>query len=347
MTPKDIPLEVEPTAGPGLRGGLFNGRNLRLGGRDMRGLILFGLVAVVLVVVARTTTDTFFTESNFTNIMRQMVTNGLLSLGMLMVILTGGIDLSVGCVVAFAAISAVGLTYDQLDRYTSFPVPLAMAAAIVTGLLFGSANGILVARFKLAPFVVTLATMTTIRGLTFVFSDVPLRPSADVKDQFRWIGATTVGPVPVAIIVVAVAFALGWVFLNRTPLGRSIVAIGGNRETVRLAGISVTRGIVIAYMICGGLAALAGVILASRMGNVQPSLGVAFELDAIAACVIGGADLAGGKGSIHGTLAGVVILQLMNNLLSLWGVQDFWQQVFKGLIIILVILMQSQARRRN
>jgi ribose/xylose/arabinose/galactoside ABC-type transport system permease subunit len=151
----------------------------------------------------------------------------------------------------------------------------------------------------------------------------------------------------VAILVVLLAFAAGWVFLNRTPSGRSLIAIGGNRETVRLAGISVSRGIITAYMICGGLAALAGIILASRLGNVQPSLGQAFELDAIAACVIGGADLAGGKGSIHGTLAGVVILQLMNNLLSLWGVQDFWQQVFKGLIIILVILMQSLASRRR
>jgi ribose/xylose/arabinose/galactoside ABC-type transport system permease subunit len=317
------------------------------GNTRLRGVIVFVAVALVLVVVARLTTDIFFTESNMTNIMRQMVTNGLLSLGMLMVILTGGIDLSVGCVVAFAAISAVGLTYDQLDRYTSFPVAAAMGCALLTGLFFGAVNGVLVAKFKLAPFVVTLATMTTIRGLTYVFSPVPLRPTAEAKGTFRWIGATTLGPVPVAIIVVAVAFGIGWVFLNRTPLGRSLIAIGGNRETVRLAGISVNRGIIVAYMICGGLAALAGVILASRTGNVQPSFGVAFELDAIAACVIGGADLAGGKGTIQGTLAGVVILQLMNNLLSLWNVQDFWQQVFKGLIIILVILMQSQARRKQ
>jgi ribose/xylose/arabinose/galactoside ABC-type transport system permease subunit len=156
-----------------------------------------------------------------------------------------------------------------------------------------------------------------------------------------------VGPFPVAILVVLAAFVIGWVFLNRTPTGRSVIAIGGNAETVRLAGISVRRGIVIAYMICGGLAALAGVILASRLGNVQPSLGVAFELDAIAACVIGGASLAGGKGSVQGTFAGVVILQLMNNLLSLWGIQDFWQQVFKGLIIILVILAQSLTSKRH
>jgi ribose/xylose/arabinose/galactoside ABC-type transport system permease subunit len=316
-------------------------------GRDLTGLVLFALVAVALVVLASATTDTFLTEANFTNVMRQMVTNGLLSLGMLMVILTGGIDLSVGCVVAFAAISAVGFTYDQLGKYLALPVVVAMVAAVLTGLVFGFLNGVLVAKFNLAPFVVTLASMTTIRGLTFVFSPVPLRPAEQVRADFRWIGSTTIGPIPVAILVVAVAFAIGWVFLNRTPTGRSIIAIGGNRETVRLAGISVSRGIIIAYMICGGLAALAGIILASRMGNVQPSLGQAFELDAIAACVIGGADLAGGKGSIRGTLAGVVILQIMNNLLSLWGVQDFWQQVFKGLIIILVILVQSQARRRQ
>jgi ribose/xylose/arabinose/galactoside ABC-type transport system permease subunit len=320
---------------------------LAIGGRDITGLVLFALVAVVLVIVAYTTTDVFFTTSNLTNIMRQVVTNGLLSLGMLMVILTGGIDLSVGCIVAFSAMAAVGLAQDQLGVYTTFPVWLAMVCAIGTGLVFGFLNGFLIARFNLAPFVVTLASMTTIRGLTFVFSPVPLRPADAIKAQFRWLGATTVGPFPVAIFVLVACFVVGWVFLNRTPTGRSLAAIGGNRETVRLAGISVRKGIVLAYMICGALAALAGIILASRMGNVQPSLGVAFELDAIAACVIGGADLAGGKGTVRGTFAGVVILQLMNNLLSLWHVQSFWQQVFTGLIIILVILMQSQTRRKS
>lgn len=295
--------------------------------------LAFAGVLVALIVVAALTTDGFFTENNLRNLSRQMVTTGLLSLGMLLVIYTGGIDLSVGSILALAGILATGLS-------ASMPIPLAMAIAIGAGVGCGAVNGVLVGRFLLAPFIVTLATLTTIRGLAFVYSETPIQ-ATDVG--FLALGTNQVGPVPLATIVMLVAFAIAWVFINRTAPGRAIVAIGGNSEAVRLAGISVPRHLVLAYVISGFCAGLAGVILASRVGIAQPSVGVAFELDAIAACVIGGASLAGGRGSVVGTLFGVVVLALIDNLLNFYGVQSFWQQVLKGLIIVVVVL----ARRRE
>ena len=293
----------------------------------------FAVAFVVLLVVAATTTESFLTDDNITNLLRQSVTTGLLSLGMLMVILTGGIDLSVGSVVALAGIVAAGLAAD-------LPVPLAMAIGIATGVACGAINGVLVAHFRLAPFVVTLAALTTIRGLSYVYSETPITPT---EISFLTLGTETIGPIPIAALIVLVAFALAWVFLTRTTVGRSIVAIGGNSEAVRLAGINVPRHVLLTYVISGLLAGLAGVILASRVGIAQPSVGVAFELNAIAACVIGGARLSGGRGSVLGTLGGVVLLALIDNLLTLYEVQSYWQQVLKGLIIVAVVL----ARRRD
>jgi ribose transport system permease protein len=200
-----------------------------------------------------------------------------------------------------------------------------------------------VARFRLAPFVVTLAALTTIRGLAYVYSETPITPT---EASFLSLGTNTIGPIPVAAIVVVIAFALTWVFLTRTTVGRAIIAIGGNGEAVRLAGINVQRHLILAYMISGFCAGLAGVVLASRVGIAQPSVGVAFELNAIAACVIGGASLAGGRGSVIGTLGGVVLLGLIDNLLTLYDVQSYWQQVLKGLIIAAVVLARRQESER-
>jgi ribose transport system permease protein len=303
--------------------------------RNNRSLLINGsfvVAFIVLVIVAAFTSDAFLTESNFTNLLRQMVTTGLLALGMLVVILTGGIDLSVGSIVALTGIMAAGLA-------ANVPVPVAMIAAVLVGVACGSANGVLIARFRLAPFVVTLGALTTIRGLAFVYSETPITPT-DVG--FLSLGTNNIGPVPIAAIVMLACFALVWVFLSRTAAGRALIAIGGNREAVRLAGIGVSRHLLLAYAISGFCAGLAGVILASRVGIAQPSVAVGFELNAIAACVIGGASLAGGRGTVVGTLGGVVLLALIDNLLTLYDVQSYWQQVLKGLIIVFVVLARRQ-----
>ncbi len=295
---------------------------------------IFMVAFFVLMLIAASASDVFFTPRNLLNLSRQIVTNGLLSLGMLVVILTGGIDLSVGPIVALAGILAAGLT-DQIG------LPLAVLVGLAVGVLAGTLNGFLVARFKLAPFIVTLATMSSFRGLIYIYSEIPQVPE---NPAFRkLLGGGFIGPMPIAALVMLACFPLVWVFLNRTTVGRAIVAIGGNEEAVRLAGINVGRHILLAYVISGLFAGMAGVLLASRLGIAQPSVGVGYELDAIAAVVIGGGILGGGGGGAIGTFGGVLVLGLIDNLLNLFNVQSYYQQVFKGLIIVFAVL----ARRKE
>jgi ribose transport system permease protein len=307
-------------------------------GAAIRGVrvVDYGFMAafVALVLLSALTSEVFFTERNLVNLARQIVTNGLISLGMLIVILTGGIDLSVGAVLALAGILGAGLQAD-------LPLGVALVAALVAGSVAGGVNGALVARFRLAPFIVTLATLSSYRGLVFVYSSTPITPE---DPSFRTLlGGGYVGSVPVPVVVMVVAYILVWLFLGRTLPGRAIVAIGGNAEAVRLAGIGVRRHLVLAYLLSGLLSALAGVLLVSRLGIAQPNVGVGYELDAIAACVIGGAVLGGGGGSVAGTFGGVLILGLIDNLLNLYNVQTFYQQILKGVIIVVAVL----ARRRE
>jgi ribose/xylose/arabinose/galactoside ABC-type transport system permease subunit len=252
------------------------------------------------------------------------------------VILTGGIDLSVGPVVAFAAIVVSGMIQNQ-----GLPLPVAILIALFVGALAGAFNGFMISRFKLQPFIVTLATLGAIRGLVYVYSETPITPQ---DTSFRTIfGTPFLGPFTLSVLIMLVAFWLGSLFLNRTTAGRAILAIGGNEEAVRLAGINVRRHILLAYIISGVCSATAGVLLASRLGIAQPSVGAGFELDAIAACVIGGAVLGGGGGTVIGTFGGVIVLGLIDNLLNLFNVQAYYQQIFKGLIILFAVL----ARRKE
>jgi len=295
----------------------------------------YGFMAafVILILIAASFSDVFFTQRNISNLFRQIVTNGLISLGMLTVILTGGIDLSVGSIVALSAILVSGLQQQV-------PLPLAILAALAAGGLVGVINGVLVAHFNLAPFIVTLATLGAVRGTVYVYSETPQTPS-DLT--FRALLGGFIGPVPVAAIIMLICFPLVWVFLNRMAAGRAIVAIGGNQEAVRLAGINVGQHIILAYVISGFFSAVAGVLLAARLGIAQPSVGVGYELDAIAACVIGGAVLGGGGGGAIGTFGGVFTLGLIDNLLNMFNVQTYYQQILKGLIILFAVL----ARRKE
>jgi ribose/xylose/arabinose/galactoside ABC-type transport system permease subunit len=310
--------------------GRLSGERLRRRWADYGFMVLF----VALVLISASASNVFFTQQNLSNLFRQIVTNGLLSLGQLVVVLTGGIELSVGSVVALGAILSSGLQNQII-------LPLAILIALAAGLLVGTVNGLVIARFKLPPFIVTLATMSAVRGVVYVYSEVPQVPS---NPAFRTLlGGGFIGPVPVPAIIMVVAFALVWVFLNQTTAGRAIVGIGGNEEAVRLAGINVRVHILLAYLISGFFAAMAGILLASRLAIAQPSLGVGYELDSIAACVIGGAVLGGGGGGAVGTFGGVLILGMISNLLNLFGVQTYYQQIVKGLIIVFAVL----ARRKG
>jgi ribose/xylose/arabinose/galactoside ABC-type transport system permease subunit len=313
------------------------GSRLGLGGagdRRRRWLDLaLPVVLVALVAFAAVASDTFLTQANISNLLRQIVTNGLISLGMLIVILSGGIDLSVGSVVALSAILVSGLQ-------ASMPTTAAILVAIGAGALVGLINGWVIARFQIAPFIVTLASLSAIRGFVYVVSETPEVPT---DPWFLQIGSAFLGPVPAIFVLLVAAYLLMSFFVNRTTPGRAIVAIGGNEEAVRLAGINVRGHLVLAYVLCATFAAIAGVVLASRVGISQPSVAVGVELDAIAACVIGGAILGGGGGSVRGTFMGVVILGLISNLLNMFNVQAYYQQIFKGVLIVLAVL----ARRKE
>ena len=296
--------------------------------------LVFALAVAVLIVFASVATDTFLTERNLTSVSRQIVTNGFLSLGMLLVILTGGIDLSVGAVVAFAGLLAAGL-----QAYVPWPVAILVALAV--GLLVGAVNGVLVARFKLQPFIATLATMGSLRGLLYMYSETPQYPADPLFRSL--LGGGFIGPLPVPTLLFLIALPIVWFYLSHTVSGRAVYAIGVNPEAVRLAGINVRRHVTAAYVASGFLAALAGVLLASRVGVAQPSVGVGYELDAIAAVVIGGGILGGGGGTVIGVLGGVLALAAVDNVLNLFNVESYYQQFLKGMIILVAVL----ARRKK
>jgi ribose/xylose/arabinose/galactoside ABC-type transport system permease subunit len=294
---------------------------------------IFMGIFVVLILISSLISETFFTSRNLINISRQIVTNGLISLGMLIVILTGGVDLSVGSIVALCGIMATGLQKQM-------PTSVAILVALAVGTTVGMANGFFIARFKLQPFIVTLATMGIIRGATYVFSETPQSP---VDPLFRsLLGGGFIGPIPTAAIIMLAFFIIVWFFLNRTIPGRAIVAIGGNEEAVRLAGINVKGHLLMAYMVCGLFASIAGVLLSSRLGIAQPSFGGGFEMDALAAVVIGGGIMGGGGGGAIGTLWGVLILGVIDNLLNQYNVQSYYQQIIKGLIILAAVLSRRK-----
>ncbi len=305
--------------------------------RDRRGIgladLIVPIILVAVVVASALASDTFLTEANLKNLMRQIVTNGLISLGMLVVILTGGIDLSVGAVVALAGILVAELQ-------SGLPTPVAVVIAVAAAMAVGAINGGIIARFSIAPFIVTLGTLSAVRGAVYVFSETPVTPT---DPAFLTIGSAFWGPFPAIFVFMMACYLAVSLLLARTTPGRAIMAIGGNQEAVRLAGIDVRAHLVLGYVIGALFAGVAGVILASRVGISQPSVAAGVELDAIAACVIGGAVLGGGAGSVRGTLLGVVALGLISNLLNLFDVQAYYQQIFKGALIIIAVL----ARRRE
>ncbi|MEX1180539.1 MAG: ABC transporter permease [Cucumibacter sp.] len=302
--------------------------------RFSRADLIFAAAIFLLVIFASVASEAFLTQRNIVNISRQIVTNGFLSLGMLMVIRTGGIDLSVGSVLAFAGLLATGL---QAQMHFS----AAIAVALAMGAVVGGINGWLIARFNLQSFIVTLATMGSLRGLLYVYANTPRYP---VDDAFRaLLGGGSIGPVPVNFILFALTVPTVWFYLNHTVSGRAAFALGVNKEAVRLAGVNVGKHLIFAYVACGLLAAIAGVLLASRLGIAQPSVGVGYELDAIAAVVIGGGLLGGGGGTAIGVLGGVLALAVVDNVLNLFNVDSYYQQLLKGLIILVAVL----ARRKR
>jgi ribose transport system permease protein len=297
---------------------------------------LIGLV--VLVVALTLLSGDFLTVTNLLNVGVQAAVTAILAFGATYVIITAGIDLSVGAV---AALSAVVLAWTATSH--GVPWPVATAVALVVGIVCGLVNGALITYGKLPPFIATLAMQGVARGLGLVISQGSPIP---LPDSVAHLGDTIGSYLPVPVIVMVVMGLITAVILNRTYPGRAMYAVGGNEEAARLSGIKVTRQKLITYALAGGFAAVAGIVLASRLASAQPQAALGYELDAIAAVVIGGASLSGGKGKALGTLVGALILAVLRNGLNLLSVSAFWQQVVIGVVIALAVLLDTLRRRQ-
>ena len=299
----------------------------------------FGLLLVILGVglALSIATDTFLSVANFTNVARQISINGILAVGVTFVLLTAGVDLSLGSVVALSGVACA--TFAHPGDHSVF-VPIAVG--LLTGAACGLVNGVLVTRGGVAPFIVTLGMMTIARGLALIVSGG--RPVADMSNELTALAGDFLG-IPIPVLCFAGVAAAAWYFLRNFRLGRHIYAVGGNENAARAAGVPVEKVKLFAYGLCGLLTGLAGVVLAARITTGQPNAGQAYELDAIAAVVIGGTSLAGGVGTITGTLLGVLLIGVINNGLDLQGVSSYYQAVIKGVIIVgAVWLDRRQAR---
>jgi ribose/xylose/arabinose/galactoside ABC-type transport system permease subunit len=287
-------------------------------------LISFLLLCLVLSLLS----DRFLTVGNLTNVLRQSTINLIIAVGMTYVILTAGIDLSVGAVLALSTV----VTAD---------IPTVLLGLTLGGVL-GMASGLLISRVKVPPFVATLGMMTVARGLALTYTQG--RPITGMPDAFRFIGTGYLGPIPMPIIVAGVTFLAGYLLLTRTRMGMNIYALGNNPVAAHYTGIATNNYITFVYVLAGSLAALAGMILVARLDSAQPTAGISFEFDAIAAVVVGGTSFAGGEGSLLGTLLGVLVISVLSNGLNLLNVSSFYQPVVTGVVIALALLLYKAVR---
>ncbi|MBD8033644.1 MULTISPECIES: ribose ABC transporter permease [Solibacillus] len=309
---------------------------LKTSSKEMLGKLgpLLGLFLIVIVITILN--PSFMTTDNILNILRQVSISALIAFGMTFVILTGGIDLSVGSTLALTGAVAATMLASGID-----PV-LTILAALLLGAILGAVNGIIIAKGKVAPFIATLATMTIYRGLTLVYTDG--RPVSDLGNEitFQMLGKGYFFGIPVPVCTMILAFIVLYVIMHKTTFGRRVYAVGGNEAASKLSGINVDRVKIAVYSLTGMLAALSALILTSRLNSAQPTAGTSYELDAIAAVVLGGTSLTGGKGWIFGTLVGALIIGVLNNGLNLIGVSSFFQQVVKGIVILIAVLIDRK-----
>lgn len=301
--------------------------------RPLIGLIIFSVIISIL-------SPRFLTTANLLNVFRQTSINAIIAAGMTFVILTSGIDLSVGSILGFSgAIAAKMLS-------TGMNIWLALLVAITIGALAGLLNGIIITKGKVQPFIGTLSIMILLRGVTMVFTNgrpIPV-PSASVSPIFRWIGTGSIWTIPVPVIIMALVFMVCYYILNHTRFGRHLYAVGGNEEASLLSGVNTAKIKILAYTASGILAAIAGIIVTSRLSSAQPTSGEGYELDAIAAVVLGGTSLVGGQGTIIGTIIGALIIGILNNALNLMDVQSYYQMIAKAIVILIAVLLDKKEK---
>jgi ribose transport system permease protein len=296
--------------------------------------IYFALL--LLVVILSIASPSFRSMSNVENILQQISVNGIIAIGMTLVIITAGIDLSVGSVLALSAVVAASFAHPDTP---SLLIPIFLGVA--TGMACGLVNGVLIAKSRLAPFIVTLGMMTVARGLALVYSSG--RPVINLSSTYDEIGGGMLGPVPISALIFFVVVLAGIFILHYARFGRYVYAVGGNELAAKVSGVNTDRVLIGVYALTGALAGVAGIVLSSRVMSGSPTTGTGYELDAIAAVVIGGTALSGGVGTITGTIVGVLIIGVMNNGLDLLDVSSYWQQIVKGVIIILAVILNGDS----
>ncbi|GAC1512212.1 MAG: ribose ABC transporter permease [Ktedonobacteraceae bacterium] len=289
------------------------------------------LVLIILCIIMSIIAPNFLDFRNLINVARQISINAILAAGMTFVILTGGIDLSVGSGLAVAGVLSVWLSVKGVNPF------FAVLAAIIVGGLCGLLNGVLIAKLRLPAFIVTLGALTYLRGVAYVTTGA--YPLIKTDLGFAFLGGGYLGPIPWPVVVALLVFILGYVVLTRTTFGRHIYAIGGNEQAARLGGINVDLNLIWVYTISGLCTGLAGVIFSARLLSGQPTGGDGYELDAIAAVILGGTSFVGGQGSIIGTLIGALIIGVLNNGLVLLDVPFFYQLIIKGAVIVIAVLI--------
>jgi ribose/xylose/arabinose/galactoside ABC-type transport system permease subunit len=279
--------------------------------------------------------DRFLSVYNLMNVVRQISIEGIMAAAMTYVIISAGIDLSVGAVLAFSGVFAV-----RLMSEFGINMWLSIAAALLAGLFFGLINGFCIAHMNIPPFIATLGMMSIVRGTSYLYTGG--QSITCTVESFRSIGNGYLGPIPLPVIYMLLFYAVLILILSQTRYGRYLIAVGGSEEAARLSGIRIPRTKIIAYSLTGLSAALSGVILASRLGSGQPIAGLGSELNVIAAVVLGGTTLAGGRGTVWGSLVGALLIGVLNNGLNLLGISFFYQQVVGGFVIILAVFINSK-----
>lgn len=295
------------------------------------------IALILLVVVISFISKDFATVDNFLSLLRQSSINGLIAFGMTLVILTGGIDLSVGSVLAFTTAIAAKMIQNGITS------PLAMIVALILGTIFGLITGFIITKGRVQPFIATLISMTVFRGATMIFTNGKpisgLNNGTQLSNDFlHFVGKGSVLGIPTPVWILAISFIAVYFVLNRTTFGRKVYSVGSNEKAAALAGVKVNNTKMAVYAASGFFSALAGLILLSRLGSAQPTLGTGYELDAIAAGALGGISLSGGRGKITGTLIGILIIAVLNNGLNIIGVSSYYQQVVKGIVILIAVL---------
>ncbi|MDR0361955.1 MAG: ABC transporter permease [Planctomycetota bacterium] len=309
-------------------------------------------IALVLICVYLSmATDHFLTTRNLINVLRQVSVNGLLSIGMTFIILTGGIDLSVGSMLAFGGVVTASFVSNAYKDVPSINPFHAICLGLLAGTVLGAVNGLVISKMRVTPFIMTLGMLSIARGMTYIYTNG--MPITDLDKTFLQIGQGFFEPwgvrlLPWPVVIFLLAFAIAWVVLYRMKFGRYVYAVGGNARSARISGINVGFIIFMVYAISGFLCALAGVLLTARTSAGLPQAGVSYELDAIAAVVIGGTSMTGGKGPLIGTLLGVILIGVINSGLDQLSVSSYYQQVCKGLIIVGAVMLdyfQSDGER--